>query len=239
MAPTDLAGHDPQPGLGANVINNSWGCPTSEGCTDPNVLKAVVENVRAAGILVAVAASNGGPFCGTLDVPSYYEASFVVGATRIDDQIASFSSRGPAPAEGFNGLKPDVCAPGVGLRVATQPSGYSGGFSGTSGATPMVAGAVALLWSARPQLKGQPIESADLLRSSALPLTCSNNASYDCGGWPGAAVPNAVFGWGRIDIAAAVAGETHPPVDLCAPTRAAPTATSHRRPPSTLVPPRS
>ena len=104
LAPTDHNGQNPRPDLGANVINNSWGCPPSEGCTDPSVLKSVVENTRAAGILVAVAASNGGPSCATLDVPSYYEASFVVGATTISDQIASFSSRGPAPADGFNGL---------------------------------------------------------------------------------------------------------------------------------------
>jgi serine protease AprX len=235
MAPTDHTGLNPRPDLGANVINNSWGCPASEGCTDPDVLKSVVENTRAAGILVAVAASNGGPNCATLDVPSYYEASFVVGATTIGDQIANFSSRGPAPADGFNGLKPDVSAPGVGLRAATQPSGYSGGFSGTSGATPMVAGAVALLWSARPELKGQPIETADLLRGSAVQLT----SPQDCGAWAGAAVPNAVFGWGRVDVAAAVAGETHPPIVPGGPTRALPAATSRHRPRSTVVAPRS
>lgn len=200
LAPTDLAGRNPRPDLGANVINNSWGCPASEGCTDPNILEAVVENVRAAGILVAVAASNGGPGCATLDVPAYYEASFSVGATTISDEIAGFSSRGPVTADGSNRLKPDLCAPGVSLRVAVAPSGYSGGFSGTSGATPMVTGAVALLWSAVPSWKGRPVETADLLRRTAVPLT----SAQDCGGFSGAAVPNAVFGWGRIDVAAAV-----------------------------------
>jgi len=68
LAPTDSAGKNPRTDLGADVINNSWGCPVSEGCTEPDVLKAVVENVRAAGVFVAVAASNGGPACATLDV---------------------------------------------------------------------------------------------------------------------------------------------------------------------------
>jgi serine protease AprX len=200
LAPTDLEGKNPRPDLGAHVINNSWGCPDSEGCTEPDILRAVVENVQAAGVFVAVAASNGGPACATLDVPAYYEASFTVGATSLDDSIASFSSRGPVTADGSNRLKPDICAPGVGLRVATPPSGYRGGFSGTSGATPIVAGAVALLWSAIPSLAGHPIESADLLRETAAPLI----SAQDCGPYPGGVVPNAVFGWGRLDIEAAV-----------------------------------
>ena len=200
LAPTDHNGQNPRPDLGANVINNSWGCPESEGCTEPDILQAVVENVRAAGLFVAVAASNGGPSCATLDVPSYYEAAFAVGATTISDTIAGFSSRGPVTIDGSNRLKPDLCAPGVSLRAATPPAGYTGGFSGTSGSTPMVAGAVALLWSAAPTWKGRPIETADLLRLTAVPLT----SSQDCGGFSGAAVPNPVFGWGRIDVAAAV-----------------------------------
>lgn len=200
LAPTDSRGQNPRPDLGAHVINNSWGCPDSEGCTDPEVLQAVVENVRAAGVFVAVAASNGGSACSTLDVPAYYEASFTVGATDLQDNIAGFSSRGPVTADGSNRLKPDLCAPGVGLRVAAIPSGFNGGFSGTSGSTPMVAGAVALLWSAVPALTGQPLASADILRHSAVPLV----SAQDCGSYPGASVPNAVFGWGRLDIEAAV-----------------------------------
>ncbi|MGH9400332.1 MAG: S8 family serine peptidase, partial [Thermoanaerobaculia bacterium] len=235
LAPTDHNGLNPRPDLGANIINNSWGCPESEGCTDPNVLKAVVENVRAAGILVAVAASNSGPGCATLDVPAYYEASFTVGATTLSDDIADFSSRGPVTADGSNRLKPDLCAPGVGLRVAAPPAAYRGGFSGTSGATPMVSGAVALLWSARPQLTGRPIETAQLLRASAVQLT----STQDCGGYPGAAVPNAVFGWGRIDIEAAVEGVTHPPIVPAGPTRPAPASVNRCRPPPPRVPPRS
>src|SRR5207302_5005769 len=124
------------------------------------------------------------------------DASFTVGATGFNDAIATFSSRGPSTADGSNRLKPDLCAPGVGLRVAEKSGGYSGGFSGTSGATPEVAGAVALLWSAVPQMIGQVSETSDLLKRTAVHLT----STQSCGPYPGGDVPNAVFGYGRLDV---------------------------------------
>ena len=60
IAPTDLNNLNPRPDLAPDVINNSWGCPPSEGCTDPNVLLTVVNSVRAAGILTAHSAGNSG-----------------------------------------------------------------------------------------------------------------------------------------------------------------------------------
>jgi serine protease AprX len=201
LAPTDHTGANPRPDLAAHVINNSWGCPTTEGCTDANVLKAVVENVRAAGIAVVVSAGNGGPSCSTIsDPPAGYDASFSIGATSNSDAIATFSSRGPFTADGSGRLKPDITAPGVGLRVAAPPASYRASFSGTSGSAPHVSGAIALLWSAAPQLMGQVVASEDLLKRTAKPLT----SSQDCGGFSGSAVPNPVFGSGRLDIAAAV-----------------------------------
>ena len=201
MAPTDHTGANPRPDLAAHVINNSWGCPTTEGCTDPNVLKTVIENVRAAGIAVVVSAGNSGPSCSTIsDPPGFYDASFSIGATSNSDVIASFSSRGPVTADGSGRLKPDITAPGVGLRVAAPPAVYRATFSGTSGSAPHVTGALALLWSAAPQLIGQVVASEDLLKQTAKPLT----STQDCGGMPGSGVPNPVFGSGRLDIAAAV-----------------------------------
>src|SRR5690606_36562761 len=60
VAPTDLAGQNPRPDLAPDVINNSWGCPASELCTDPAILQEVVQNVRDAGIVVVVSAGNSG-----------------------------------------------------------------------------------------------------------------------------------------------------------------------------------
>jgi subtilisin family serine protease len=200
LAPTDSNGQNPRPDLGADVISNSWGCPPSEGCTDPNVLRAVIENTRAAGIFISVAAGNGGSACSTLgEVPASYEASFSVGAVSVADTIASFSSRGPVTADGSNRMKPDIVAPGVSIRSSVPGDGYSR-FSGTSMATPHVSGAVALLWSAAPWLAGHVPETEQLLRATAVPLT----SDQQCGGIPGTAVPNPVFGWGRLDIFAAV-----------------------------------
>jgi subtilisin family serine protease len=208
LAPTDHAGANARPDLAAHVINNSWGCDVVEGCTDPNILKAVVENVSAAGIVVVVAAGNEGPACATVaDPPSFYDAAFSIGATSNSDTIASFSSRGPVIVDGSNRLKPDICAPGVSLRVANPPASYRSTFTGTSGSAPEATGAVALLWSAAPQLIGQVVTTADVLRRTAVPLT----STQDCGRFSGSRVPNVVFGWGRLDVAAAVTAALAPP----------------------------
>ena len=202
LAPTASSGANPRPDLGADVTSNSWGCPESEGCTDPDVLRAVIENIRSAGIFVAVAAGNEGPNCSTVaTVPGFYDASFSVGATSIVDTIAGFSSRGPVTVDGSGRMKPDLVAPGVSIRSSVPGGGYSR-FSGTSMATPHVAGAVALLWSAVPSLANRVPETEALLESTAVHLT---SADQQCGGVSGSAIPNPVFGWGRIDIAAAVA----------------------------------
>ncbi len=62
LAPTDLAGQNPDPDLAPHVINNSWGCPTSEGCTSATwgVIQSVQQSLRAAGVLVVASAGNIG-----------------------------------------------------------------------------------------------------------------------------------------------------------------------------------
>ncbi len=96
-------------------------------------------------------------------------------------------------------LKPDVSAPGVGIRSSLPGGGY-GSMSGTSMAGPHVAGHVALLLSAMPSWKGQVGLVEDRIAQSAVPRT----SAQTCGGVPGSQIPNNTFGWGRIDALASV-----------------------------------
>jgi subtilisin family serine protease len=202
VAPTDLNGANPDPAKAPHVINNSWGCPDFEGCSQ-DTLRQVVENTRAAGIVVVASAGNDGNNCSTVaDPPSHYQASFTVGATNSSDGIAGFSSRGPVTVDGSNRRKPDVSAPGVGIRSSVPGGGY-GSASGTSMAGPHVAGLVGLLLSGRPDLAGQVDVIQQIIERSALPRTTSQG----CGGDSETAVPNNTFGYGRIDALAALTGD--------------------------------
>jgi serine protease AprX len=202
IAPTKLDGSMPNPAMAPDVINNSWGCTPSEGCTatNPNVLLAVVHAVRAAGIVTVHSAGNSGPGCNSINEPAaIYAESFTVGATNSSDAIAGFSSRGPVTTDGSNRRKPDVVAPGVGIRSSVPTSTYAGGWSGTSMAGPHIAGTIALLISAYPWLAGNVDAIESIIEQSAVDLTTTQL----CGDDTSSSVPNNVFGWGRIDALAA------------------------------------
>jgi subtilisin family serine protease len=236
LAPTRINGSDPDPTKAPDITNNSWECPASEGCS-ANTLQAAVEAQAAAGIMMVSAAQNSGPNCSTVqNPPGLYEATYTAGAlTTGSDTIASFSSRGPVTSDGSNRIKPDISAPGTGTRSSTNASDSSyANFSGTSMATPHIAGAIALLWSAIPSLRHQLTSSRDALNNSAVHI-----ASTQCGD---AGPPNNVYGWGRVDIFAAVAGGGTPtPTPTATPTATAtatpsPTVTASPSPTATVRP---
>jgi serine protease AprX len=201
-----------------DITTNSWGCPASEGCIVGDELQAAVEAQEAAGIQMVVAAGNSGPSCSTVsDPPSFYAASYTVGALNTGtDIIAGFSSRGPVTRDGSNRTKPDITAPGTGTRSCdnTCDSCYTTA-SGTSMATPHIAGAMALLWSAIPSLQNQIQPSRDALDNSAVFID-----STQCGP---TGPPNNVYGWGRVNIATAVG--TPPPTPTPPPPTPTPTVT--------------
>ena len=234
LAPYPVGGTpvDGDPSKAPDVTNNSWGCPPSEGCSVAT-LQAAVEAQRAAGIEMVVAAGNSGPFCSTVvDPPSIYDASYTVGAlTTGTDNIANFSSRGPVTADASNRMKPDISAPGTNTRSCLNNSDSAyGALSGTSMATPHVAGAVALLWSARPEFRHNIEATEDALNNSAAHIL---NGTCD-GGIPG--TPNNTYGNGRIDVLAAVNQPTPSPTPTVTPIPTA-TPTPSPTPTPTVTPP--
>ncbi|MGR9106945.1 MAG: S8 family serine peptidase, partial [Gammaproteobacteria bacterium] len=191
-----------------DVVNNSWA-----GGSGDTWFLSTVDSWRAAGIFPAFAAGNTGPACGSTNSPGDYPQSFSSAATDINDLIAGFSSRGPSA---FGGTKPDVSAPGVGIRSSTADSDTSYQiFNGTSMASPHTAGTVALMWAADPTLRAQITTTEQMLRDSAVDL-----GPGDCGGTLDA---NYTYGNGRIDAAAAAAtvpppANNPPVVTISAPT---------------------
>jgi subtilisin family serine protease len=163
-------------------------------------MEMVVNNLKTAGVVVVVSAGNSGSGCSSVSTPAaIFESSFTIGATRDNDTIANFSSRGPVLVDGSGRMKPDVSAPGVNVRSSIPGGGYAN-FSGTSMAGPHVAGAVALIISARPDLAGEVDVIEDLLKNTARIIAAADT----CGGVPGTETPNNTYGWGRIDVFEAV-----------------------------------
>ena len=199
LAPTKVDGSNPDPTKAPDVTNNSWGCPTSEGCSW-DTLQMAVNNQEAAGIMTVASAGNSGSSCNTVtDPPAIYLSAYTVGSTTSSDSISFFSSRGYAT--GTNAMKPNIVAPGSGVRSAYNSSdtAYTT-MDGTSMAGPHVAGAVALLWSARSCFLNQQDATETVLNGTALDLpgiveSCGGN--YTTG-------PNNTWGNGRLDILAAV-----------------------------------
>lgn len=217
LAPTDLNGLNANADLAPHVINNSWGCAAVEGCNDLTVndlLREAVITLKTSGIVVVVSNGNYGKMgCHTTyDPPAYFEESFSVGATRFDDTLVDFSSRGPILIDGSNRIKPNVAAPGVFIRSSTPIDGYDL-MSGTSMSGPHVVGLVALILSARPDLAG----NVELIEQIVEQTAIFGEDFEDCGSIDGTLRPNNAFGWGRVDALASLnaileqASSTHEP----------------------------
>ncbi|MFT4666825.1 MAG: serine protease AprX [Polaribacter sp.] len=203
LAPTDLNNANPDPYKSPHVINNSWSCPEMEGCNEGNwaTMNTVVDNLKAAGIVVVVSAGNSGSQgCESINAPSaMFDNSFTIGASMEADTIAHFSSRGPVTVDGSGRMKPNVIAPGFQVLSSIRNNGFAR-FNGTSMSGPHVAGAVALIISANKDLAGQVEAIENILESTAVAKTNGET----CGGLSADAVPNHIAGYGRIDVLAAV-----------------------------------
>ena len=160
-----LAGMEWAAAQGADIVNLSLGGTDAPGI-DP--LEAEVNKLSTEkGILFAIAAGNEGP--NSIGSPGSADAALTVGAVDGSDKLADFSSTGPRIGDGA--IKPDVTAPGVDITAAAakgsvidqevgeKPAGYLT-ISGTSMATPHVAGAAAILKQEHPGWGYQDLKAA-------------------------------------------------------------------------------
>ncbi len=189
-----IAGIDWATANGAKVISMSLGTGTVV-TTQPNcdadiygfsTLRDAINNATAHGVTVVAAAGNSGPGQG-VGAPACIASTIAVGAVDSTDTIAYFSSRGGPIADH------GIAAPGVNI-FSTLPGGY-GILSGTSMATPVVSGTVALMIKANSSLS--PTSSTNQpIRSILFNTACNQGTNPSC---PTGAVPNTVYGYGRVD----------------------------------------
>jgi subtilisin family serine protease len=139
-----------------DVINLSLGSSFGSAFDATTV---AVENAARLGVIVVTSAGNSGDVHYAIGSPGVATPAIAVAATSInsatpgeldDGVLAIFSARGPR--RGDDALKPDIAAPGVNVTSAKRGTGnQSATISGTSMASPVVAGVMALLRQAHPE----------------------------------------------------------------------------------------
>jgi serine protease AprX len=167
----------------ADVENLSLGGPGGDGTS---AIALECDWAVSQGVVVCVAAGNSGPSCCTTETPGDARDVITVGASTKSDALASFSSRGPTTDDR---TKPDITAPGVAIFAAQAgtPCGDIA-MSGTSMATPHIAGVAALMLHANNAATPKQIKNC--MGASAIDKF---NPGKDC-----------LWGWGRVDAYAAV-----------------------------------
>ena len=203
---------------GIDIISLSWGITSHEngGSDGEDMHSRILDEATLAGVTVSVAAGNDGPDNDGFSGMGSSSLSITVGATndlntidRDDDEIASYSSRGPRRDNGntnpIDEMKPDVTAPGTDIVQAeacvtsggcnnfiggdASQNGYTGRGSGTSYATPAVTGIIALMMEVNDEIDPQVIR--EILRSTATRMGEASQPEHDPH-W------NKDFGWGLV-----------------------------------------
>ena len=203
---------------GIDIISLSWGITSHEngGSDGEDMHSRILDEATLAGVTVSVAAGNDGPDNDGFSGMGSSSLSITVGATndlntidRDDDEIASYSSRGPRRDNGntnpIDEMKPDVTAPGTNIIQAeacvtsggcnnflggdASQNGYTGRGSGTSYATPAVTGIIALMMEVNDEIN--PLVIREILRSTATRMGEATQPEHDPH-W------NKDFGWGLV-----------------------------------------
>jgi subtilisin family serine protease len=148
-----------------DVVQNSWGVNENfSGYVDCDTRWwSAIDNCEASGVCLTWSAGNEGSGSGTMRSPADRADSpyncFSVGSTleSAPYDISSFSSRGPSGCGGAYTTKPEICAPGSDIYSAEPGGGYQN-LSGTSMAGPHIAGVVALMRAANPNISVNTIK---------------------------------------------------------------------------------
>ncbi|MGW4851400.1 S8 family serine peptidase [Streptomyces sp. NPDC004288] len=173
----------------AKIVSMSLGSSEPSDGTDPMAQAVDTLSAETGALFVIAAGNSGSP--GSIGSPGAADSALTVGAVDSADRAAYFTSQGPR--FGDQGLKPDLSAPGVDILAARSQlvagSGPYTTMSGTSMATPHVAGVAALLAEKHPDWTGAQLKNALMSSSKTLDAT-----AYELGA-------------GRVDVAAAIAAD--------------------------------
>lgn len=185
LAPFPIGGdpiRDGSPWVAPNILTISLGVESAASTID-----RAMQAFRAAGAFVVVSAGNDGLSPGWYqDSLSSSQEVLSVGAVNEDGTLSSFSSGGAVGSWQTWTIKPELVAPGEQVLVAAPAAAYVLS-DGTSFAAPQVAGVVALMWSAEPNLIGDIVKTKDILEMATQavasngtithPVVCSGDAT--------------------------------------------------------------
>ena len=191
--------------LGADIVSCSWGGITAKSPDSEQYINAWTK----AGMLPVYAVGNSGPECNSVVAPATIAGVIGVGGTDKYDEVVSWSARGPGPSSAsYNINTPALVAPGLSIYgpACDDTSSYVG-MSGTSQATPHVAGVAALMLSAVPDASVEDLTKVLLETAAKDTLREPSDGQLSCGGkaWNDfESGSNYIYGSGRLDALAAV-----------------------------------